>query len=133
MYEDVSDELMEAAMRVESHGGRENMVRVVLKTCATMLEGEPTSVDVMMVKKALSGLIETVDDGVTLLEWDRDEHRSMFSHRPDYLLAYSLADEAIRDALRQLEGSNEDEAGEAAGAREDAAHAGRGIRATRQG
>ncbi len=106
-HEDMVEELRTAAARVEQETeDREGFVCVVLLTVARMLDKERvTTFGRACAAKTLRNLREDIMDGRTLLDWCRDEDIKLFgvSRREGIALAYSLADDAIKDVLTQLE------------------------------
>ena len=106
-HEDMVQELRTAAHRIGCEtGGHDKFARVVLFAVARMLDKEQVTMFAKACSmKTLRGLLEDVMDGRTLLDWCRDEHVELHHHRrrEGIVLAYSLADDAIRDVLTQLE------------------------------
>ena len=134
VYEDMAKTLRTHAERVTQVDAAEHAA-TLLQAAAELLEAERvTRVCREGAATCLSYWLGVVDDGRTRADVEQD---TAIKRRPSTTkytrLAYTEAQDAAREVLAQLEGSNEDEGGEAGGAREDAAYESRDVGAARQG
>jgi hypothetical protein len=101
-YEDTAHELREAADRLDLVTEGDGFVAVIMRTTADMLS-RGTKFGCFCARKSLGDLLEPMPiDGRTLLEYGRDVTKG--KHGESYKrLAYSVAEDAIRRALEQIE------------------------------
>ena len=109
-YEDMAQALREHAERVEQVDESEHAA-VLLQAAAELLEAERvTRVCREGAATCLSHWLGVVEDGRTCAEVEQDAAIKRRPSRQKYTrLAYTEAQDAAREVLRQLERSNEDE------------------------
>ncbi len=99
---DIAQELQEAAERLERVGEGDTFAHVILEASARELR-EESKPKMHTVKSILGSLLDPMPiDGRNLLEYERDAARKRLGASAAVGLAYHLADDAVRHAVREL-------------------------------
>ena len=102
MIEDIAQELQEAVERLEAVGEGDNFCASIMRSCAERASRGSTFA-VSTSRHILKSLIDPMPiDGRNLLEYERDAARKRLGASAAVGLAYHLADDAVRHAVREL-------------------------------